>query len=219
MYDVRPNLVIGFHGCDLSVRDQLLNNPNEFIMSKKPYDWLGHGMYFWENNHERAMEWAQNKKKRGDIETPAVIGAVLSIGRCFDLIDSQYIQMLKEYYGLMDFEYKAIGAVMPQNKDVKFDKHKDKLLRELDCEVIEFMHENIRKNILKGKSEKGYSPYKMFDSTRGVFEESGPAFPGAGIKEKTHIQICIRNSNCILGFFLKREEIDFVPEIVMLQFQ
>jgi len=216
MYDIRPNLLIGFHGCDISVRDQLLTNPNEFIKSNKPYDWLGHGMYFWENNYDRAMEWAENKKKRGDIETPAVIGAVLAIGRCFDLLDSQFIKMLKEYYDLMVIEYASIGHALPENKDLKFDKHKDKLLRNLDCGVIEFMHGSIEKNILAQEKERGYSSYKMFDSTRGVFEESGPAFPGAGIKEKSHIQICVRNSNCILGFFLKREEIDFLPEHALL---
>ena len=64
MYDIKPNLIIGFHGCEASVRDALLNNPNEIKISRKPFDWLGHGMYFWENNYERALQWAQDKKSR-----------------------------------------------------------------------------------------------------------------------------------------------------------
>jgi hypothetical protein len=32
MYDVKPNLVIGFHGCDRSVRDSLLMNPKDYII-------------------------------------------------------------------------------------------------------------------------------------------------------------------------------------------
>ena len=48
MYDVKPNLIIGFHGCDASVRDRLLNQPDEIVISKEKYDWLGHGMYFWD---------------------------------------------------------------------------------------------------------------------------------------------------------------------------
>src|ERR1700722_9821147 len=75
MYDLRPNLVMGFHGCDIRGRDKLLNHPNEIVISQKPYDWLGHGMYFWENNYARAMQWAEDKKRRCAIETPAVIGA------------------------------------------------------------------------------------------------------------------------------------------------
>lgn len=212
MYDIRPNLLIGFHGCDINVRNQLLNSPDEFIKSEKPYDWLGHGMYFWENNYERAMEWAEDKKKRGEIETPAVIGAVISLGRCLDLIDSQFIKMLKVYYELMNVEYKTLGHNLPENKDLKSDERKEKILRDLDCGVIEFLHQNIRKTIKLEEAEKGFSSYKMFDSTRGVFEEGGPAFTGAGIKEKSHIQICVRNSNCILGYFLRREEIDFISD-------
>ncbi|QJB41997.1 hypothetical protein HF324_30775 [Chitinophaga oryzae] len=46
MYDVKPNLVIGFHGCEAEVRDMLLCNPDEFKMSQKPFDWLGNGFYF-----------------------------------------------------------------------------------------------------------------------------------------------------------------------------
>jgi hypothetical protein len=56
MYDVKPNLIIAFHGCEVSVRDVLLENPNEIKISQKPFDWLGHGLYFWENNYERALQ-------------------------------------------------------------------------------------------------------------------------------------------------------------------
>ena len=61
MYDVKPNLLIGFHGCERGVRDQLLMNPNDYKISQKPFDWLGHGLYFWENNYDRALEWATEK--------------------------------------------------------------------------------------------------------------------------------------------------------------
>jgi hypothetical protein len=98
MYDLRPNLIIGFHGCDLRVRDKLLNHPNEIVISQKPYDWLGHGMYFGENNYERAMQWAEDKKRRGAVETPAVIGAVLFLGYCCDLTDSKCIGNLTAAY-------------------------------------------------------------------------------------------------------------------------
>ena len=36
MYNSRPNLYIGFHGCDEKVRDQLVTSPNSAIkMSEK----------------------------------------------------------------------------------------------------------------------------------------------------------------------------------------
>lgn len=98
---------------------------------------------------------------------------------------------------------------MPENTDIKGDKHKDKLKRELDCAVIEFMNERIfalHEKFIKD----GNSNIKLFDSVRGAFMEGGEAFPGSGIQRKNHIQICIRNPNSILGFFLPRREVDFV---------
>ena len=73
MYNNRSNLIIGFHGCDKTVCDLLLTNPNNIQISKKPYDWLGHGIYFWENNYARALHWAKDKEKRGEIKEASVI--------------------------------------------------------------------------------------------------------------------------------------------------
>jgi hypothetical protein len=84
------------------------------------------------------------------------------------------------------------------------------VLRHLDCAAIEFMHSQISIQCKKERTTQGYSDYRIFDSTRGVFTEGGPAFEGAGLFEKSHIQICIRNPNCIQGFFMPRKEIDFV---------
>ncbi len=67
------------------------------------------------------------------------------------------------------------------------------VLRNLDCAVIETLHE-----FMKDKKKPG------FDSVRGVFFEGEELYPDAGFKEKDHIQICIRNPNCIKGYFLPR---------------
>jgi hypothetical protein len=66
--------------------------------------------------------------------------------------------------------------------------------RPLDCAVIQANHEFLSKDNL--------DPY---DSVRGVFWEGGDLYPGAGMKEKNHIQICIRNINCIKSFFIPRQ--------------
>lgn len=211
MYDIRPNLVIGFHGCDKSIADKLIANHAVIEKSEKPYDWLGHGMYFWENNLERAKLWAKDKEQRGEIKEASVVGAVLQLGNCLDFLDSKYLSLLAVYYKLMEANFQALKKPIPKNKDVKQDEHKDRLLRELDCALIEFMHEQIfsdyQKEII---ANNGYTNVKLFDSTRGVFTEGGEAFPGSAIQMKNHIQICIRNFNSIKGFFLPRDEKDFV---------
>jgi hypothetical protein len=210
MYDVKPNLIIGFHGCEAEIRDMLLQNPNYYKISQKPFDWLGHGLYFWENNYDRALQWANDKKELGRIKTPAVIGAVLHLGRCCDFLDKRYIGLLAQYFTIMQSRYKKLGKALPENKNLPHDQHKDKVLRHRDCSVIEFMHSEIYDQVKIDLQTKGFTDYKIFDSTRGVFTEGGPAFEGAGLFEKSHIQICIRNPNCIQGFFMPREEIDFM---------
>jgi hypothetical protein len=209
MYDFRPNTIIGFHGCDLSIRNSLINNPNNIEISRKPHDWLGHGMYFWENNYTRAMEWAEQRASSGKVKKPAVLGAILQLGYCCDFLDSKYLNMVKEAHSIMSENYHIAGTTLPQNRDASGDKYQDKLIRVLDCSVIEFMHNAILELYNKDIVDEHFSNIKIFDSTRGVFTEGGPAFAGAGILEKSHIQVCIRNMNCIKGFFIPRDEIPF----------
>jgi len=210
MYDVKPNLIIGFHGCDEESRNNLLNYPNNVAISRENYDWLGHGIYFWENNYDRALQWAKDKQKRGLIKKPVVIGAVLQLNYCCDFLDSKYVATIQGYHDLMVSAYRAAGKELPKNKDLPKDQYKDKILRELDCAVIEFMNQRILAEAQEEMKKQEYTNIKIFDSTRGVFTEGGPAYNGAGIFEKSHIQICIRNPNCIKGFFLPRKEIDFI---------
>ena len=42
---------------------------------------------------------------------------------------------------------------------------------------------------------------KSYDSVRGVFVEGSPVYENSGIMNKTHIQICVTNPNCIKGYF------------------
>lgn len=210
MYNVRPGLMIGFHGCDKSRQQHLLIESMTIPVSKEPFDWLGHGMYFWENNYDRAFQWAKEKEAKGKIKEAAVIGAVIDLSYCCDLFDSKFIKMLAACYRDMKLEHDAIGKAIPVNKDLESDVFGDKLMRFLDCATIEFMHDKIRETVLSDISCNGYSKFKQFDSIRGMFLEGGPAYDGAGFRAKSHIQICIRNPNCIKGFFLKREEIDFI---------
>lgn len=201
MYSSRTNLIIGFHGCDEKVADKLLNYPHNIEISEKPFDWLGHGFYVWENNYERALQWAKEKEKKGKIQKASVIGVVCTLDHCLDLMDTEFIDVLSHYYGLMERDFNELGQELPENKDVSNDRNKDKLIRELDCAVIEYLHHKIKDAI----QQNGNTELKEFDTVRGVFMEGGPAFPGAGIQKKSHIQICIRNMECIKGFFLPRK--------------
>lgn len=69
----------------------------------------------------------------------------------------------------------------------------DLLLRYLDCAVIKALHDfNKTMN------------FQEYDSVKAAFWEGEELYPSAGFREKNHIQICIRNPKCILGYFLPR---------------
>ena len=63
-------------------------------------------------------------------------------------------------------------------------------MRRLDCAVIETLHSL--------RADQKEEPY---DSVYGVFDEGKPAFDGAGFREKTHIQLAVRDQAIVVGYF------------------
>jgi len=79
---ISRSLVLGYHGCEWTVAQQIVSGQKELVPSTNEYDWLGTGFYFWEDSHARALRWARDqvKQKTGKIKTPAVLGASLTSG-------------------------------------------------------------------------------------------------------------------------------------------
>ncbi len=55
MYRRLFKAIIGFHGCDLEVARRVICESQALRSSANDYDWLGPGVYFWENSPERAI--------------------------------------------------------------------------------------------------------------------------------------------------------------------
>ena len=198
MYPAKPGLLIGFHGCDKATRDKIINNRSMLDSSKNDYDWLGNGMYFWENNSWRALEFAQDlnsnpRKGKSPIKIPAILGAAIDLGYCLDLLESEFIGLIRSSYENLTAAYKKLGLIVPENSAL--GPSNLLLIRKLDCAVIENLH-----------NYRLIERLRPFDSARGVFIEGDPLYPSAGFYEKSHIQLCIRNPNCIKGFFIPRVE-------------
>jgi hypothetical protein len=194
VYKKLPNLILGFHGCHEDVHRAVVVQGESLKASDNSYDWLGNGIYFWEQNYERAYEWAKNRYG----SKAAVIGAVIDLGYCLNLTDSASADVLRQGFELLQFRCGLLGNNLPQNRKSK--KAKDVLLRDLDCAVIQQIHEfnNETNN-------------QRFDSVRGIFTEGEPVYPGSEILEKTHVQICVCNPNCIKGYFSPLEKNDKYP--------
>ena len=198
MYSTKPSFVYGFHGIDREAAIRILNQEDNFLHSNNSYDWLGQGIYFWENNYQRAIQYAQEDSKRANsqIKNPFVLGAILDLGNCLDLLAQKYLDYLSAVFELFKKTLEEEGKPLPKNSSFgksDFDFKK----RELDCAVIRFAHQLAK--------EKG----TYFDSVRAAFLEGEPLYPGSMIRKQNHIQIAIINPNCIKGIFLPREEVPF----------
>lgn len=193
LYQRVPGIVLGFHGCDERTAEDVLGSGSVHLRaSKNPHDWLGNGIYFWENDPRRALEFAKEamgnrKLTSGTITKPAVVGAVIDLGLCLNLLDRTGLQTVKEAYDMTKEIFEDLGQPMPQNKG------SDRGARHLDCAVIQVAHA-----ICKGSRQPA------FDTVRGAFWEGALLYEGAGMSEKNHVQIAVRNTDCILGYFRPR---------------
>lgn len=185
MHKLSASFVLGYHGCDEAVGEQLLLN-QEFRFSQNDYDWLGEGVYFWEANPLRGLQFAQEVATREPrrIRKPCVIGAILDLGYCLDLMSSAGLNMVKEAYSALQEAYQAAGLPLPANLPEQF-RHP------LDCAVINYLHK-----IRAGNKQP------PVDSIKAVFQEPPNLYPGSAFMEKNHVQIAVRNLDCIKGVFL-----------------
>jgi hypothetical protein len=187
---VSHSLVVGYHGCDVRVARKVIALKESLHPSQNPWDWLGHGFYFWEDSTARARRWAEDEsKQRGSrIKHPAALGAVIDLGNCLNLADAEALKQVRathaEYERLCD----SAGIEKARNRGP------DLRARYLDCAVMESLHQLRRE---EGKSE--------FDTVRGFFTEGSELYPGAGFRELDHIQICVRSLKQIIGYFWPRE--------------
>jgi hypothetical protein len=193
VHNLSTSFVLGYHGCDRDTGGRLLLN-EPFQPSENTYDWLGSGIYFWEANPDRALEWATDRadrilKKEGRKVEPFVVGAVVDPGFCLDLISSNGIHAIEEAYASFQSVVAASGAQVPENVGGT-----DLRLRKLDCAVINFLH--------LAREKAGEQP---FDTVRGVFTEGEHVYANSGFRRKTHIQICVRNQENIHGVFRVHE--------------
>lgn len=189
IYEFPPSFVLGFHGCDATIGEGILHGTIPHLTaSKNGYDWLGTGIYFWEGNPARALQFARERadggrNSQGNITQPFVLGAVINLRRCLDLADSSAIAQVQSAYDTLSQRAKMSGLPLPSNgKQLK--------ARQLDYAVLNTLHYL--------RESEGEPPY---DTVRGLFLEGEEIYPNAGVREFNHIQICVRDSSCILGYF------------------
>ena len=161
-------IVVGYHGTskDNSVR---VTSADLFMPSQNDYDWLGHGIYFWEYAPYRAGQWAEQKYG----SAAAVLKAEIRLGRCLDLTDIRYTKALRLAFDGLREAYAARRVPIPVNRGKA---------RRLDCFVINYVAEFV---------------FPECETIRAPFLEGDPIFEGSALLSGSHIQIVVRKPNVI----------------------
>jgi hypothetical protein len=191
-----PTFILGYHGCDRTVGERILAGKEHLELSKNDYDWLGSGVYFWENDPVRALQWAKQLAQRPDpkIKEPFVLGAIIYPGFCLDLTEETSRETLKWAYAAFAKLFAEAGVPMPKNEQ-GYKSDRDWLKRNLDCAVVNYLHD---------ARKEGKKP--PFDTVRAPFGEGKPLYKGSGFKDKTHVQVCVRAPKMnVRGYFRPSE--------------
>ena len=175
--------IVGYHGMRLDKALAVVSGHEELEPSRTGYDWLGHGIYFWEYGPKQAWQWARQRHPGEEI---AVVAAMIRLGNCLDLVDPDNTRMLRGLYDRMMTEMKVTKRRVLHN--VRSRKY-------LDCQVMEYVY-----NTLKESGE-------YVDSARAVYVPSGSEkqkriWPSSWMSYDTHLQVCIRNTANIVGCWL-----------------
>lgn len=192
----QPFQITAFHSCDREIGLKVLNAKETLMPSNNLWDWLGPGVYFWEQNPGRALEYAKEcavgkQKNKIRIKTPFVIGAIIELGNCLNLLEPLSLNIVKEAHSGLEKAIKESGEKMPVNKGAN---------RALDCAVIKFLN-----GVREASNEL------PFDTIRSSFQEGGELYPGSNFTSRLHIEICVRNQELIKGYFLPMPIEEFNP--------
>jgi hypothetical protein len=196
VYQRLPSWVLGFHGTDEDTAHEVLNNPRHHVKtSDNPWDWLGPGAYFWENDPVRAHQFSIERMKWAGItdKKPAVIGAIIDLGHCLNLFDQPALGELRAAYLDMKKDFELLKLELPQNEGPTSDL----VYRNLDRAVFQHLHQ------LRTISHST-SPYQ---TVRSPFMEGKELYENTLFRQKNHIQIAVIDHSCIKGYFLRRDGI------------
>jgi hypothetical protein len=184
-FDDYHRTIVGYHGTRLSVARAIVNRSRTFKFSRNRDDWLGHGIYFWEYAPQQAYWWAERRKARQNWNEPiAILASMIRLGFCFDLLDPYNVKYLKEIHE--EYRATAAGRAIPANANHR---------KFLDCAVFQYAYAVIE------NSGEG----SAVDSSRAVYVPTGDEkriWKRSWVSDGAHIQVCVRNSGCILGTWL-----------------
>lgn len=161
-------IVVGYHGTRIDRAVEIITT-GQFLPSTNDYDWIGHGVYFWEFAPLRAWQWARNKFGAD----AAVVQAEIKLGYCLDLTDIRFTDSLRAAYEGLREAYARTGTPLPANR---------RKAPCLDCLVINYLCKVILPEC---------------ETVRAPFLEGDPVYDGSALLTQSHVQLVVRSDSCI----------------------
>ena len=163
-------IVKGYHGTSVERADSIIET-GRFVPSRNDWDWLGHGIYFWEHAPLRALQWARARYRHRAI----VLEATIALSSCLDLNDLRYTSAVRIAYDSLRDAYLSARKPLPANR---------RKARYLDCLVLNYLSTYILPEC---------------ESIRAPFLEGEPIYEGSMLLSQSHIQLVVRAHSCILS--------------------
>ncbi len=183
-FSAYDRIVIGYHGTDVASAERLVNGES-FAASDRDNEWFGRGVYFWEHAPKQAWWWSKSVRKA---KKPAVVGALIRLGNCLDLLDSENTAVLKEFKTSLELGLARESITLPKN-------HRGDM--RLDCTVFNAFYK--ASEIAKSSIDSARAVYVPTGTKKRIWEKSW-------INEQSHIQICARNPRNILAVWHVRRD-------------
>jgi hypothetical protein len=165
--------VYGYHGTSAEAAEVIIQQG--FNVSSNDYDWLGTGVYFFQDAPVRAWEWANQQHPTN----PAVICSIIRLENCIDLLDINWFPLIRNLYNSFVEEYRQTNRPLPRQNPERSKAHR------LDCAYFNYIVDILQ--------QQGQS----IGVIRAVFLEGDRVFPNSAIFDRAHIQIAIRDTSLI----------------------
>src|SRR6185312_8135043 len=175
----------------------IMAGTSDFPISRSPGDWLGRGIYFWQDAPTRAEVWAKFRCASSG-EEPAVLSADISLERCVDFFDLKHFRELRkacprfEKYeqgkGLSSSQAElrvAGGRVFTSDDPNPDPRTRKQILNNKDRALIDWYVESLRSS--------GY----QVGSVRGIFLDGQAIFAESFLFDWSHVQVAVLERSVI----------------------
>lgn len=156
-----------------------------FKNSQNSYDWLGSGIYFFQEAPNFAYHWATQDRKEGQLDDVALIAADIDVTGFIDLLDYEWGGTLKDTYRSLD-EQGDPDFRKVQERQQEFVLGSDKRQGHwLDRYVLEASVTMLEANDI------------YITGIRSAFWEGSRLYPKSHLMDRQHIQIAVREVSAI----------------------